>query len=85
MEPTQKQPMIGPLTMLAEAADKVQAGEVQVRNSEQPEPRNRELFDDADSFLDEFSPIRDREASETPAIRESVPPLPLRPSPKANT
>jgi hypothetical protein len=85
--PTQKQQTIGLLTILAEAADKVQAGEVQVRNSEQPESRNRELFDDADSFLREFSPItpiRDREASETPAIRETVPPLPLRPSPKAN-
>lgn len=70
--------------MLAEAADRVQADEMQVGNSEQPESRNRELFDDVDSFLREFSLIRDRETSETPAIRETIPSLPLRLSPKAN-
>ena len=59
--------------MLARVAESHQ---LQVEDSQRP---GQDLFDDADSFLREFSPI-----TPPPVIRETVPPLALRPSPKAN-
>lgn len=60
------------MTMLAQAA------ELQVGNSQKPELDPQQgLFSDTDSFLRELSPNSDREHS---VIRETVPPLPIRPS-----
>ena len=75
----------GPLTVLAQAAALAPAAELQVRDSQQPDAPGPGpgLFEDADSFLRDLSPINEREPAE-PAEPAYSPPLPLRPSPKVN-
>jgi hypothetical protein len=76
IQPAQKQ--VEPLIVLAQAAGEAQAqaAELQVRNLLRPE-----LFSDADSFLRELSDGSLRKRS---PVRETVPSLALRPSPKPN-